>query len=73
MQPNIEQAKYGFQRQFIKSRGLPNDTFEELKLSFPDARIARVDSDSMAGGDYYRLLGDFADGVVGNGDKVDTL
>jgi len=33
---HLEQAKYGFQQQFIKSRGLPNDTFEELKLSFAD-------------------------------------
>ncbi|MFC1738742.1 primosomal protein N' [Planctomycetota bacterium] len=32
---------------------------EELKNRFPNARIARVDSDSMAGKDYYRLLADF--------------
>ena len=33
---HIEQAKYSFQKQFIKNRGLPPDTFEELKLSFAD-------------------------------------
>lgn len=37
---------------------------EELKAKFPDARIARVDSDSMAGADYYRLLKDFSDGRI---------
>ena len=37
---------------------------EELKLRFPGARIARVDSDSMQSGDYYRLLGDFSEGKI---------
>ncbi|MCK5472809.1 MAG: primosomal protein N', partial [Planctomycetes bacterium] len=40
---------------------------EELANKFPLARIARIDSDSMAGNDYYRLLRDF-----GNG-KIDVL
>ncbi|MCK5226522.1 MAG: primosomal protein N', partial [Planctomycetes bacterium] len=40
---------------------------EELASKFPSARIARIDSDSMAGSDYYRLLRDF-----GNG-KIDVL
>ena len=31
---DLEQAKNGFKQQFIKNRGLPKDTFEELKLSF---------------------------------------
>ncbi len=35
---------------------------EQLKKEFPQARVARVDSDSMAGGDYYSLLKDFSDG-----------
>ena len=33
---HFEQAKYSFQKQFIKNRGLPPDTFEALKLSFAD-------------------------------------
>jgi len=37
---------------------------EELKKKFPQARMARVDSDSMAGADYYRLLKDFSDGRI---------
>ncbi len=37
---------------------------EQLRREFPDARISRVDSDSMAGRDYYRLLKDFADGRI---------
>ncbi len=37
---------------------------EELKQKFPEARTARIDSDSMQGQDYYRLLKDFADGRI---------
>ena len=37
---------------------------EELGAKFPQARVARIDSDSMAGGDYYRLLRDFGDGRI---------
>ena len=37
---------------------------EELARKFPQAHIARVDSDSMASGDYYRLLKDFSDGRI---------
>ena len=33
---HIEQAKNDFKQQFIKSRGLPKETFEDLKLSFVD-------------------------------------
>ncbi len=32
---------------------------EELGRKFPEARVARVDSDSMAAGHYYQLLKDF--------------
>jgi primosomal protein N' (replication factor Y) len=35
---------------------------EELTRKFPDARLARVDSDSMAGQDYYGVLKDFSTG-----------
>ena len=35
---------------------------EELKRKLPKARIARIDSDAMAGRDYYHLLRDFGDG-----------
>jgi len=35
---------------------------EELARRFPEARIARVDSDSMATQDYYRLLKEFGEG-----------
>lgn len=31
---HIEQAKNDFKQQFIKNRGLPKATFEDLKLSF---------------------------------------
>ena len=31
---HLEQAKNDFKQQFIKNRGLPKDTFEDLKLSF---------------------------------------
>jgi len=37
---------------------------EELKSRFSEARIARVDSDSMSGHDYYRLLSDFGKGRI---------
>jgi len=37
---------------------------EELARRFPEARIARVDSDSMATQDYYRLLRDFGQGRI---------
>ena len=31
---HLEQAKNDFKEEFIKNRGLPKNTFEELKLSF---------------------------------------
>ncbi len=31
---HLEQAKNEFKQQFIKTRGLPKNTFEEIKLSF---------------------------------------
>jgi primosomal protein N' (replication factor Y) len=37
---------------------------EELGRRFPEARIVRVDSDSMASQDYYRLLKEFGEGRV---------
>jgi len=37
---------------------------EELSRKLGDAKIARVDSDSMAGGDYWRLLKDFSEGRI---------
>ncbi|MHC4125076.1 MAG: replication restart helicase PriA [Planctomycetota bacterium] len=37
---------------------------EELAGKFPKARIARVDSDSMQGKDYYRLLRQFGRGEI---------
>ncbi|MCK4752910.1 MAG: primosomal protein N' [Planctomycetes bacterium] len=37
---------------------------EELAEKFGDARVTRVDSDSMAGGDYYRVLRDFSEGRI---------
>ena len=37
---------------------------EELHKKFPDARISRIDSDSMAGKDYYHLLNDFSEGRI---------
>jgi len=37
---------------------------EELVHDFPQAKIARIDSDSMAGGGYFRLLGDFSKGKI---------
>ena len=37
---------------------------EELVRKFPQARLSRIDSDSMTGRDYYRLLKDFSDGRI---------
>jgi len=37
---------------------------EELARKFPEACVSRVDSDSMAGKDYYRILKDFGDGRI---------
>ena len=37
---------------------------EELAKKFPQAKVARVDSDSMRGADYYRVLRDFSDGRI---------
>jgi len=37
---------------------------EELTRRFPQARIKRVDSDSMAGKDYYRVLREFGQGGI---------
>ena len=37
---------------------------EELARKFSDARISRIDSDSMANKDYYRLLQDFGEGRI---------
>ncbi len=37
---------------------------EELSRRFPQARVARVDSDSMKGADYYRILQDFSEGRI---------
>jgi len=37
---------------------------EELADRIPNAKVRRVDSDSMAGGQYYSLLRDFADGRI---------
>jgi len=37
---------------------------EELAKKFPAARVSRIDSDSMAGKDYYRLLRDFGQGRI---------
>ncbi|MHC4394660.1 MAG: replication restart helicase PriA [Planctomycetota bacterium] len=37
---------------------------EELAGRFPGARVARVDSDSMRGKDYYRVLRDFGRGRI---------
>ena len=37
---------------------------EELSQRFPQARVARVDSDSMKGADYYRVLSDFSEGKI---------
>ena len=37
---------------------------EELANKFPLARVLRIDSDSMASRDYYRLLRDFGEGRI---------
>ncbi|HUT31525.1 MAG TPA: primosomal protein N' [Sedimentisphaerales bacterium] len=37
---------------------------EELARKFPSARTSRIDSDSMAGKDYYHLLRDFSEGRI---------
>ena len=37
---------------------------EELANKFQGSRVARIDSDSMAGKDYYRLLRDFSEGRI---------
>jgi len=37
---------------------------EELATKFPDARVRRVDSDSMGSQDYYHLLKDFGQGRI---------
>jgi len=37
---------------------------EELTRKFPNAKVARVDSDSMKGPDYYRVLKDFSEGKI---------
>ncbi|MBN1359235.1 MAG: primosomal protein N' [Sedimentisphaerales bacterium] len=37
---------------------------EELATKFPEARVRRVDSDSMASQDYYRLLREFGQGHI---------
>jgi primosomal protein N' (replication factor Y) len=37
---------------------------EELAAKFPEARVRRVDSDSMASQDYYRLLREFGQGRI---------
>ncbi len=37
---------------------------EEVAAKFPGARVCRVDSDSMASKDYYRVLNDFGEGRI---------
>ena len=37
---------------------------EDLTRKFPNAKIARIDSDSMKGADYYRVLRDFSEGKI---------
>jgi primosomal protein N' (replication factor Y) (superfamily II helicase) len=37
---------------------------EDLARKFPNAKVARVDSDSMKGADYYRVLRDFSEGKI---------
>jgi len=37
---------------------------EELGKKFPEAKTARIDSDSMAGKDYYHVLRDFSEGRI---------
>jgi primosomal protein N' (replication factor Y) (superfamily II helicase) len=37
---------------------------EELAEKFPQARVTRIDSDSMLGADYYRILSEFGKGHI---------
>lgn len=37
---------------------------EEVSAKLPEARVRRIDSDAMAGQDYYRLLREFAEGKI---------
>lgn len=37
---------------------------EELSAKFPHSKVARVDSDSMKGTDYYHVLKDFSEGKI---------
>jgi primosomal protein N' (replication factor Y) len=37
---------------------------EEITRKLPDAKVARVDSDSMVGANYFDLLSDFAEGKI---------
>lgn len=37
---------------------------EEIAGRFPDARVKRMDSDSMSGKDYYHILKEFGDGKI---------
>lgn len=37
---------------------------EEVAAKLPEARVRRIDSDSMAGQDYYRLLREFSEGKI---------
>jgi primosomal protein N' (replication factor Y) len=37
---------------------------EEVAAKLPQARVRRIDSDAMAGEDYYRLLREFAEGKI---------
>ena len=37
---------------------------EDIIRKFPNAKIARIDSDSMKGADYYRVLRDFSEGKI---------
>jgi primosomal protein N' (replication factor Y) len=37
---------------------------EKIRNRFPKARIKRLDSDSMAGQDYYKILDDFSSGKI---------
>jgi primosomal protein N' (replication factor Y) len=37
---------------------------EELSKKFPHSKVARIDSDSMKGADYYRVLRDFSEGKI---------
>jgi primosomal protein N' (replication factor Y) len=37
---------------------------EDLARQFPNAKVARIDSDSMKGADYYHVLRDFSEGKI---------